>query len=279
MPNFRTKLTDVSRAHNSFVCVGLDPDMSRMAIPDTAAFNQAIIDATHDVVCAYKPQLAFYEAQGLPGLQALAETINYIRRVAPDVVILGDCKRGDIGSTAQAYAVAMFDIWGFDAVTVNPYQGLDSVEPFLNYTDRATFIICRTSNPSARDFQDLLVEVEGEHMPLYQAVALRCEDWNLHDNVGLVVGATYPEELQELRGLHPRMPLLIPGVGAQGGDVQLATRYGLDVDGGGMLINSSRDVLYASKNPATFADAARAAAIKLRDQINAAAASLPTATA
>ena len=145
--------------------------------------------------------------------------------------------RGAIEAASMGIHVALMTSpeqmrWAFDAVTVNPYQGLDSVEPFLNYTDRATFIICRTSNPSARDFQDLLVDVDGERMPLYQAVALRCEDWNLHDNVGLVVGATYPEELQELRGQHPRMSLLIPGVGAQGGDVQLATRYGLDVDGG-----------------------------------------------
>lgn len=271
MSTFKEKLNSAVRSSNSFVCVGLDPDPARMAVPDILEFNQAIVDATADAVCAYKPQLAYYEAAGIPGLQALEGTIRYIRRVAPHAVILGDAKRGDIGSTAVAYARAMFEVWGFDATTVNAYQGGDSVEPFLRYQDRGVFVLCRSSNPSAGDFQDLPVTVGSTVMPLYRRVAERAEAWNQAGNVGLVIGATYPEQLEELRKAHPTLPLLIPGVGEQGGDVVAATMYGLDTEGGGILVNSSRGILYASSNPADFGAAARAAAIKLRDQINAAA--------
>ncbi|MSQ10506.1 MAG: orotidine-5'-phosphate decarboxylase [Dehalococcoidia bacterium] len=270
MSTFKERLNSASSLHNSFVCVGLDPDPARMAVPDILEFNRTIIDATADVVCAFKPQLAFYEAFGIPGLQALEGTIAHIRRVTPHAIILGDAKRGDIGSTATAYAKAMFEVWGFDATTVNVYQGFDAVEPFLKYGDRGVFVLCRSSNPSARDIQDLPVEVGGTTMPVYRRVAERSEAWNSAGNVGLVIGATYPEELEELRKEHPTLPLLIPGVGAQGGDVVAATMYGLDKDGGGMLISSSRDILYASSDPKTYGDAARGAAIKLRDQINAA---------
>lgn len=271
MSTFKEKLNSAGSLQNSFVCVGLDPDPARMAVPDILEFNRTIIDATADVVCAFKPQLAFYEAFGIPGLQALEGTIAHIRRVAPHAIILGDAKRGDIGSTATAYAKAMFEVWGFDATTVNVYQGFDAVEPFLKYRDRGVFVLCRSSNPSARDIQDLPVQVGGTTMPVYRRVAERSEAWNTAGNVGLVIGATYPEELEELRKEHPTLPLLIPGVGAQGGDVVAATMYGLDKDGGGMLISSSRDILYASSDPKTYGEAARGAAIKLRDQINAAA--------
>lgn len=270
MSTFTEKLNSAVSVHGSFVCVGLDPDPARMAVPDILEFNRTIVDATADVVCAFKPQLAFYEAFGIPGLQALEGTIAHIRRVAPNAIILGDAKRGDIGSTATAYAKAMFDVWGFDATTVNAYQGLDAVESFLQYRDRGVFVLCRSSNPSARDIQDLPVKVGGTTMPVYRRVAERSQTWNEAGNVGLVIGATYPKELEELRKEHPMLPLLIPGVGAQGGDVVAATMYGLDAKGGGMLISSSRDILYASSDPKTYGDAARAAATKLRDQINAA---------
>ena len=272
MNTFSQRLHHASTLNRSFVCVGLDPDPQRMPVSDVFAFNRAIIDATADAVCAFKPQLAFYEALGLPGLRALEQTIEHIRKVAPNVVVVGDCKRGDIGSTATAYAKAMFEVWGFDACTINVYQGFDAAEPFLKYQDRGVIIVCRSSNPSSQDFQDLPVTVDGVSMPLYRRVAERADAWNTAGNVAIVIGATYPQELQELRGLYPRMPFLIPGVGAQGGDAIAATQYGLDADGGGVLISSSREILYASNDPATFADAARVAALKLRDTINGAAA-------
>ncbi len=275
MKTFRAKLREAARTTNSFVCVGLDPDPAKMALPDTAAFNRAIVDATADLVCAYKPQLAFYEAMGMPGLQALADTVAHIRKVAPHAIILGDAKRGDIGSTATAYARAMFEVWGFDACTVNAYQGSDAVAPFIRYADRGVFVLCRSSNPSARDVQDLLTTVDGETMPVYRVVARLSEQWNTADNVGLVLGATYPEQLEEVRRLHPRLPVLIPGIGAQGGDVIAATQLGLDDDGGGILVSSSRAILYASSDPQDFAAAARSAAMTLRGEINAAKAAMP----
>ena len=249
------------------VCVGLDPDPRLMPIPEIATFNRAIVDATSDLVCAYKPNLAFYEALGMDGLEALEATLCHIKEVAPQVVLLGDAKRGDIGSTAQAYATAMFDFWGFDALTASPYLGADSVEPFIERPDKGVFLICRTSNPGSADFQALMVQDEAGARPLYQVVAERASSWNRHRNVGLVVGATQPEELDLVRGQHPHMPILIPGVGAQGGDLESAVRGGVDPRGRGAIINSSRGVIYASKGP-DFAEAARREASRLRDAIN-----------
>lgn len=259
---FLQKLLDVSRRNHSLVCVGLDPDPKHLPVADVFTFNKAIIDATADLVCAYKPNLAFYEALGLQGWEALKRTAEYIPRAIP---IIGDAKRGDVGNTAQAYARALFDFFGFDAVTVNPYLGSDSVAPFLEYQDKGVFVLCRTSNPGAADFQDLTLG--EEHRPLYELVAEWARERNRDGNVGLVVGATYPEELNRVRRLCPGMVLLIPGVGAQGGDLDLAVRYGVDSQGERAIINSSRQILYASAGK-DFAVAARKAAIELQYSIN-----------
>jgi len=258
---FKRKLRETTARNNSLLCVGLDPDRAKMpAGVGIAQFNRAIVDATSDLVCAYKPNLAFYEAEGLEGLRALEETIAHI---PPDIPIIGDAKRGDIGNTARMYARALFDVFGFDAVTLNPYLGLDSVEPFIAYTKKGLFLLCRTSNPGARDFQDL--EVDGQ--PFYERVAFKAVDWNVHGNIGLVVGATYVQELARIRQLCPDMPLLIPGVGSQGGDLPQVVKRGTDKSGANAIINTSRAVLYASTGP-DFAEAARTAATDLRDSIN-----------
>ncbi|MFC2004786.1 orotidine-5'-phosphate decarboxylase [Chloroflexota bacterium] len=263
--NFIEKLTSAARKNKSLLCVGLDPDPKLM--PDKIGvfeFNKAIIDATSDLVCAYKPNFAFYEALGNDGLDALKRTVDYI---AKDIPVIADAKRGDIGNTAKAYAKALFDILNFDAATVNPYLGFDSIEPFIQYHDKGVFILCRTSNAGAVDFQSLNCELENEHRPLFEVVALKAGQWNTHDNIGLVVGATYPEELKLIRQIQPDMPLLIPGIGAQGGDLALTIRYGVDAQGEKAVINSSRQILYASREKG-FAEAARRAASALRDEMN-----------
>ena len=268
MTGWVEKLDAVARLSGSLVCVGLDPDPRRMAVNDVAEFNRAIIDATKDLVCAYKPQLAFYEALGMDGLLALEKTISHIKDVAPDILLIGDCKRGDIGSTAAAYARAMFDVWDFDTVTLHPYLGSESIEPFTERADRGAIIVCRTSNPGAAELQDLKLTDRGVERTLYEHTARLASQWNIRGNVGIVVGATYPGEMAELRGQHPDMPFLIPGVGAQGGDVEAATRAGVNAEGRGVMISSSRGIIYASEEEGTFAGAAREAAESLRDQIN-----------
>ena len=252
---------DACRRNRSLLCVGLDPDPAKLPVKDVFEFNKAIIDATADLVCAYKPNLAFYEALGVRGLQALKKTVAYIPK---DIPVIGDAKRGDIGNTAIAYARALFGYYKFDAVTLNPYLGYDSVEPFLDYKDKGVFVLCRTSNSSASDFQDL---VDNFGMKFYQSVALRAGDWNTAGNVGLVVGATCPEELREIRKLCPQMPLLIPGIGAQGGDLELSVKYGVDANKEKAVIVAARQVIYASKG-ADYAQAARRTASELRDIIN-----------
>jgi orotidine-5'-phosphate decarboxylase len=258
---FVDKLLAASRKNQSLLCVGLDPDPGLMPRISISQFNKAIIEATSDLVCAYKPNLAFYEALGIEWLKALQETIEYI----PDhIPIIGDAKRGDIGNTAKAYAKGLFDRLGFDATTVNPYLGFDSVEPFIQYENKGVFILCRTSNPGATDFQDF-TDARGRH--LYETVARKASEWNIYDNIGLVVGATYPQELREIRKLCPEMPLLIPGIGTQGGDLALAVKDGVDARGEKAIIAVSRQVLYASTGK-DFAEAARRAARELCDRIN-----------
>jgi len=263
--NFTEKLTDATRKNNSLLCVGLDPDPERM--PDNIGvfeFNKAIIDATANLVCAYKLNLAFYEALDNEGLDALKQTISYVPKEIP---VIGDAKRGDIGNTAEAYAKAIFSILGFDAATVNPYLGFDSIEPFIQYPDKGVLILCRTSNAGALDFQSLRCEVESGYRTLFEIVALKASQWNTHGNIGLVVGATYPEELRLIRSNHPDMLLLIPGIGAQSGELSSAVRYGVSRQGEKAIINSSRQIIYASREK-DFAQAARQAASSLRDQIN-----------
>jgi orotidine-5'-phosphate decarboxylase len=205
---FVDKLLDASRKNKSWLCIGLDPDPELMPPIDVSQFNKDIIEATSDLVCAYKPNLAFYEALGTEGFTILEKTI---RDVPDDVPVIADAKRGDIGNTARAYARALFSVLGFDAATVNPYLGFDSIEPFIAYQDKGVFIVCRTSNKGAADFQNL----STNGVPLYGVVARKAEEWNTYGNIGLVVGATYPEGLKKVRSICPEMPLLIPGIGAQ----------------------------------------------------------------
>ncbi|MCL0101743.1 orotidine-5'-phosphate decarboxylase [Dehalococcoidia bacterium] len=270
---FRSKLVEASTRNQSLLCVGLDPDPSLIpANIDVATFNCGIIEATKDLVCAYKPNLAFYEAQGMNGLKALQQTLAYIPK---DIPVIGDAKRGDVGNTAQAYAKAMFDEWGFDAVTVHPYIGWDSVAPFAKYSDKGVFILCRTSNSSAVDFQDLPTSAgphdpSGDTAPLYMRIAFKVGQWDAsgNRNLGLVVGATYPEELKRIRQRCPDLPILIPGVGAQGGDLSTAVQYGTDRNGQLAIISSSREILYSSKD-ADYANAARQTCESLRGAIEA----------
>ncbi len=263
--NFIDKLKNATQKNESLLCVGLDPDPD--LIPEKMGvfeFNKAIIDATSDLVCAYKPNLAFYEALGFDGLDALNRTVEYI---PDDIPVIGDAKRGDIGNTAKAYTKALFVNFNFDAATVNPYLGFDSIEPFIQYEDKGVFILCRTSNTGAVDFQSLHCETGNDSLPLFELVALKAKAWNIHGNIGLVAGATYPEELKSIRQNHPDMPLLIPGIGTQGGDLATIVRYGVDARGERTIINSSRQIIYASRGK-DFARAARRVSSELRKQIN-----------
>ena len=268
MSRFRDTLARAWETNDSLVCVGLDPDIERFPQHMRAEaspifhFNKAIIDATADLVCAYKPQFAHYAAYEAE--DQLERTIEYVHRRYPDIPVILDAKRGDVGNTAERYAIEAFERYGADAVTVNPYLGGDSLEPFLRHHDRGVLILCRTSNPGAGELQDLPVG----RRPLYQVVAeLAAKRWNASGNCGLVVGATCPRELGEVRELVEDMPLLVPGVGAQGGDVTLAVQHGQTRAGTGLIVSSSRGILYASAG-ADFARAARAATEKLRLQIN-----------
>ena len=259
------KLVRTSRKNNSLLCVGLDTDPALM--PEGIGvyeFNRAIIDATAEFVCAYKPNIAFYEALGNDGLDTLKRTRDYIPE---DIPVIIDAKRGDIGNTAKAYSRSLFEYFNFDAATVSPYLGLDSLEPFIQHGDRGVIVLCRTSNAGAVDFQSLRCETDDGHKLLYEVVAAKVAEWNTDGNLGLVLGATYPEELKLIRQRYPDMLLLIPGIGAQGGDLQQVVSYGVDADRQKTIINSSRQVLYASRDK-DYARVAGQAARELRDEIN-----------
>lgn len=257
----------------TLLCVGLDPELERLpdnvrraSVEETlVAFNAAIVEATADLVCAFKPNAAFYEAHGPDGVRALARTVALIHERAPGVPVLLDAKRGDMANTSRHYARAVFDAMDADAVTVQPYQGAEALMPFIERQDRGVFVLCRTSNPGAVELQDLLVDGE----PLYLRLARRvAEAWNDRGNCGLVVGATWPGELRTIRAAAPELPILVPGIGAQGGDLEGSVRAGVDARGQGLLVSASRSVLYASSAD-DFADAARQEAERLRDAINA----------
>lgn len=270
--SFLEKLLTASRQQHSLLCVGLDPEPSRFpaelrAMPVATAvvrFCHAIIAATAPYVCAYKPNLAFFEVLGPMGMQIFQEVLSAIPAHIP---VIADAKRGDVGNTARNYASALFDVYGCDAATVNPYLGYDSVAPFLAYREKGVFLLCRTSNPSARDFQDLLVKGEdGQSRPLYEAVAQRVQAWNGAGNCGLVVGATYAQELRTIRSLCPDMPILIPGVGTQGGDLEASVAAGVDAHGERAIVSVSRAILYAGDG-ADYAAAGNEARV-LRERIN-----------
>ena len=266
---FIEKLRTRWQQADSLLCVGLDPDPAKFPdafVDDEDAlfsFCRDIVDATAEFACAFKPQIAYFAAHN-GGEAALQRLIAHINGAHPDVPVILDAKRGDIGSTAEQYAVEAFDRFGADAVTLNPYMGRDSADPFLQRNERGCVFLCHTSNPGARDFQEL--DVGGE--PLYQRIARAiANEWNADGNCALVVGATFPQELKIIRGIVGDMPLLIPGIGAQGGDVEAVVRNGRTADGSGLMINSSRGILYASRG-AGYAEAAADAARELRDTIN-----------
>lgn len=266
--NFKQKFLDISHKNNSLLCVGLDIDKDKMpkflfesSKNPFLDFNKSIIDTTKDIVCAYKLNMAFYEVFGKEGFDLLKKTVEHISK---DIVVILDGKRNDIGNTARKYAQTLFETLNADAVTVNPYLGKDGVTPFLEYKDKCSFIICRTSNASAGDFQDLSVST----IPLYQIVAKRIKEWNENDNCGAVVGATYPDELKIIRTiLGDNMPLLIPGVGKQGGDVKNTVKNGTNVKGEMTIINSSRDIIFTGDNE-NFSEISRNKALSLRNEIN-----------
>lgn len=252
-----------SEAANSWVCVGLDTDLSRLpgSFRDHPqpqyAFNRWIIDETHLFAAAYKLNVAFYEARGEAGWAELRLTTEYLRQRAPAAFTICDAKRGDIGSTNAAYATAFFDTLGFDAITLHPYLGYEALEPFLSRADKACILLCRTSNPGARELQDLVVEGR----PLWLWIAERvAQYWNAQGNCMLVVGATYPDEMRRIRAAAGDIPFLVPGIGAQGGDLRATIRSGMNQQGGGLIINASRSIIFASDPGAAARD--------LRDQIN-----------
>ncbi len=268
MASFMEKLESASLSNRSLLCVGLDPDPRQMPVSDLFEFNRAIIDATMDLVCAYKPNVSFYEAQGFPGLEALKQTIEYIHSASDGVPVIGDAKRGDLGPSAESYAKAMFEVWEFDAITATAWGGRESLQPFFDCKDKGVFVWCRSSNSSAGDIQDLPVASNGTQRPVFELLADMAQGWNGNGNVGLVVGATYPEDLNKLRAMCPDMPFLIPGVGAQGGALEESVRCGVNAAGRMAIVSSSRGILYASAG-ADYPEAARQAALDVRDQMNA----------
>jgi len=269
--NFINKLSAAWTANNSLLCVGLDPDLAKLPAqlrdaPDgITTFCTRIIDATADLVCAFKPQIAYFGALGAE--KQLEDICRYVRENYPHIPLILDAKRGDIGATATQYAREAFERYGADAVTVNPYMGEDSLDPYLAWADRGVIILCRTSNPGGSDLQFL--QTDGE--PLYQRVArLVAGKWNKSGQCALVVGATFPEELAQVRAIVGDMPLLVPGIGAQGGDIAATVGAGQTAGGMGMMISSSRAIIYAKpQDGEDFADAARRVAIETRDAINA----------
>jgi len=240
---FQEKLDKIVAKNNSLLCVGLDQGEWE--------FNKKIIDQTHDLVCAYKPNFAFYEALGVRGWENLKKTVEYLRNKYPEIVTIADAKRADIGNTNQGYVTAIFDELKFDAVTVNPYFGREALQPFLDRKDKGIIVLCKTSNPGSNEFQDLVWQKVAENV---------AKDWNKNNNCLLVAGATYSEELKKVREIVGEMTLLVPGIGAQGGDVEKTVKAGLNSHKAGMIINSSRGIIF-SKNP-------RLEAQKLKEEIN-----------
>ncbi len=267
--NFREKLDLVVTRNNSLVCVGLDSEIAKMpphiqSMEDPQfEFNKSIIDATADLVCAYKPNIAFYELFGARGITSLLKTIEYIPKNIPIVL---DAKRGDIGDTSYMYAKSYFETFGVDAVTIHGYMGSDTVAPFMKYEDKAIFVLVKTSNPSAVEFEDMELK-DGKK--LYIKVAEKIAEWNeLYPGLcGTVVGATFPADLKPIRVILPDVPFLVPGLGKQGGDTEQTVLNGMDARGRGLLINSARAIIFAG-NGLDFAQKAREETLKLRDKIN-----------
>jgi orotidine-5'-phosphate decarboxylase len=262
----RTQITEQIKAKHSYLCVGLDTDMTKLPASVRKAedpifeFNRRIIDATHRYCVAYKPNLAFYEALGSKGWESLQKTMEYIPK---EIFTIADAKRGDIGNTSTLYARAFFEQLKADAVTVAPYMGEDSVKPFLQFPDKWVIVLVHTSNPGSADFQ--LIKNEATGRPLYEEVIQKVSGWGTPDNLMFVVGATHPDKMKHIRGLAPHHFFLVPGVGAQGGDLGEISRAGLNADGG-LLVNSSRNILYASSGD-DFAEAAMRECVRMQEEM------------
>lgn len=266
MKSFKDKLNQRIEKANTLLCIGLDSDKSMLPsfLSSQYMFNKAVIDETHDLVCAYKPNTAFYEAQGAQGIKELKLTCDYLRNNYLDIVIILDAKRADIGNTNESYARFAFDYLGADAITLNPYLGHGALKPFLDRKEKGSIILCKTSNPDACEIQDL--SVHGK--PLYQIIAEKVvNEWNKNANCGLVVGANYPAELTAVRKIAPDLPFLIPGIGVQGGELKNTVKAGVDKKGENAIINVSRSIIFASRGR-NFAKIARNEAEKLRLEIN-----------
>ena len=254
---FQEKLDKIVKKNKSLVCVGLDSDISKLSSPSQLSFNKSIIEATADLVCSYKLNTAFYESIGHEGIKALKDSCDYLIKKYPEIPIIIDAKRADIGNTNKGYVQFVFTYLGANAVTVHPYLGEEAIRPFLDCKDKGIIILCRTSNPGAGEFQDL----EAGNIPLYKIVAKNvASKWNSNKNCMLVVGATYPDELRQVRKIVGDMTLLVPGIGAQGGDLEATLKAGLNSKKRGLIINSSRGIIFA-ENP-------RDEAMKLRNNIN-----------
>ncbi len=270
MTTFSEKLAASIQQQNSLVCVGLDSELAKLphhlktAAHPQFTFNTAIVEATHDLVSSYKLNTAFYEARGEQGIVELKMTCDYLRERYPALVTILDAKRADIGNTNNGYVAFIFDYLGADAITLHPYLGREALQPFLDRKDKGSIILCRTSNPGSGELQDLVVEGE----PLYQRVARKvATEWNTNGNCALVVGATYPAEMQLVRDIAPTLPLLIPGIGAQGGEVAATVKAGTDQTGGGAMIHSARGIIFASSGT-DFAQEARKATEILQYEVN-----------
>lgn len=267
--NFQQKLDKIIEKNNSLLCVGLDPDFDKIpkhvlqGSDPIFSFNKTIIDATANLVCVYKPNIAFYEANGIEGLLSLKKTIEYLKKRYPDIPILLDAKRGDIGNTATMYAKAIYEYWEVDATTVYPHLGLGALLPFFTYENKLTILLLKTSNPDSGMFQDLKITT-GD--PYYLAMAKEIKKWN-YNSIGIFVGATYPEELAQIRKIFPEHIFLSAGLGAQKGTIEQAVKAGIDKEKKGIMFNASRGILYASSKK-DFAEKAREEAKKLRDEIN-----------
>lgn len=267
---FQQKFDKIVKKNNSLLCIGLDPVWGKLPqhIRESKqpffTFNKAIINATHDLVCCYKPNSAFYEALGQKGIGELKKTCDYLQNTYPEIPIILDAKRGDIGSSNEGYVAYVFDYLGADAVTLHPYLGREALQPFLQRKEKGCIILCKTSNPGSGEFQDIVVQKQ----PLYKLLAKKIvREWNTNNNCLMVVGATYPQELSEVRKIAKNMTFLVPGIGTQGGDIGQAVRAGLTNKNDGIIIASTREIIYAASGK-DFAQKARAKALEMQTMIN-----------
>ena len=264
---FADKLRQAVTESNSLLCIGLDPDPEKMPIDDIFTFCKQIVDATAKDACAFKPNLAFFEASGLNGFSILKDVVDYIHSDFPHKVVIGDGKRGDIDSSSAKYAYSMFEILGFDATTVNGFGGYDSIKPFLDYSDKGVFVWCKSSNPDGYQVQGIY-DSQQSRSTLFEEMAKMATGWNSNENIGLVVGVTFPKELAAVRAVAPDIPILVPGIGSQEGDLGNSLKAGVEKKFPNIFINSSRSIIYSSPDPNNYSYAAGQAAYKLKSDIN-----------